>query len=162
MPLNGWENFFVAQLGASAALTGLLFVGMSINMSRIVAIPLLADRALQALSLLTTLLIASTIYLVPNVPPIDPGVGILALGIGDWAFVTHLSRRVLAATVPQYRSAHLFETGLIQFATLSWVAAGAGLLLFGDVAVYLAVPAIVATFLEVVQLSWVLLVEINR
>jgi hypothetical protein len=29
--MSGWENFLVAQVGASAALAGLVFVGVSIN-----------------------------------------------------------------------------------------------------------------------------------
>lgn len=39
--MPGWENFFVAQVGASAALAGLVFVGISINLTKIVAT---ADR----------------------------------------------------------------------------------------------------------------------
>src|SRR3712207_7418971 len=30
----GWENFFTAVAGAAAALTGLIFVGLSINLSK--------------------------------------------------------------------------------------------------------------------------------
>ena len=31
--MTGWENFFLAEVGASAALVGLVFVGISINPS---------------------------------------------------------------------------------------------------------------------------------
>jgi hypothetical protein len=31
--MNGWENLFLGELGAAAALTGLVFVGVSINSS---------------------------------------------------------------------------------------------------------------------------------
>ncbi len=33
--MTGWENFFIAELGASAALAGLVFVGLSINLTKI-------------------------------------------------------------------------------------------------------------------------------
>jgi hypothetical protein len=33
--MTGWENFFIAEMGASAALVGLIFVGVSINLTRI-------------------------------------------------------------------------------------------------------------------------------
>ena len=31
-----WHDFFVAEAGASAALTGLIFVGLSINLDRLI------------------------------------------------------------------------------------------------------------------------------
>ncbi len=45
--MTGWENFFVAEVGASAALAGLIFVGVSINLNRILSLPRLPDRALR-------------------------------------------------------------------------------------------------------------------
>jgi hypothetical protein len=47
--MSGWENFFIAEVGASAALTGLIFVGVSINLARILSFPKLPNRALQPL-----------------------------------------------------------------------------------------------------------------
>ncbi len=162
MPFPAWSDFFAAQLGASAALTGLLFVGISINMPRILSIPVLPDRALEALALLTTLLLASTLYLVPGLAARELGVGIAVLGFGAWAYVSRLSRRVLRATPPPFRRGRLFEVGLIQLALLSWTATGVGLTLLGPDATDLVIPAVLATFLTVAQISWVLLIEINR
>ena len=34
-----WENFFIGELGASAVLTGLVFVGNSINLKKIMESP---------------------------------------------------------------------------------------------------------------------------
>ena len=34
-----WANFFFAEVGASAALVGLLFVAVSINLKRILEVP---------------------------------------------------------------------------------------------------------------------------
>ena len=33
--MASWENFFIAEVGASAAPAGLIFVGVSINLKRI-------------------------------------------------------------------------------------------------------------------------------
>jgi hypothetical protein len=45
----GWDNFFVAEAGASAALAGLLFVALSINLQRIMSLPTLPGRAAEGL-----------------------------------------------------------------------------------------------------------------
>ena len=54
LQMIGWENFNIAEVGASAALLGLLFVGVSINLARIISLPGLPNRALLALIILLT------------------------------------------------------------------------------------------------------------
>jgi hypothetical protein len=55
--LAQWSKFFSAQVGASAALTGLLFVVISINLPKIVANPQLASRSAKALATLAGVLL---------------------------------------------------------------------------------------------------------
>src|SRR5215211_7746283 len=59
--MQDWHDFFLAQAGAAGVLTGLVFVGVSINLDKIVADPSsgLAGRAAEALILLVAVLIAS-------------------------------------------------------------------------------------------------------
>ena len=45
---SGWKSFFMAQV-ASAALAGLVFIGVSINLTKIMSSPSLPDRALEAI-----------------------------------------------------------------------------------------------------------------
>jgi modulator of FtsH protease len=51
-----WSDFALAQLGASAALLGLVFVGFSINLRDIVTDRQLVNRALEAVVALGTVL----------------------------------------------------------------------------------------------------------
>ena len=44
--LADWQVFFAGQLGAGATLVGLLFVGLSLNLARILAAP---ERLVEAL-----------------------------------------------------------------------------------------------------------------
>jgi len=68
-PMSGWDNFFIAQVGASAAFAGLVFVGVSINLTKIVAVPRQVGFALEALVVLLDVLITSSLLLVPGQPP---------------------------------------------------------------------------------------------
>jgi hypothetical protein len=47
-----WTDFLVAAAGATAALVGLVFVGLSINLKRILALPGVSGRAAETVLLL--------------------------------------------------------------------------------------------------------------
>jgi hypothetical protein len=61
LQLSEWGNFFFAEVGASAALAGPVFVGASINLAQILKIPGLPERALEALIALMTVLVVSSL-----------------------------------------------------------------------------------------------------
>ncbi|MEJ0007582.1 MAG: hypothetical protein WDM77_14760 [Steroidobacteraceae bacterium] len=61
--MEAWHDFFVAQVGASSALTGLLFVAVSINLTRILEFAHLPIRAFECLVTLLGILIVSTLGL---------------------------------------------------------------------------------------------------
>jgi hypothetical protein len=84
----GWDNFLVAQIGASSALLGLLFVAVSINLSRILQYRQRPTRAAEALVALFSVLVASTFALVPAQSELAYGVEIAATGVVTWVFQT--------------------------------------------------------------------------
>ena len=71
--MSGWDSFFVAQVGASAALAGLVFVGVSINLTKIMSVADLPARALEAVVVLLSVLIESSLLLVPGQPTVLEG-----------------------------------------------------------------------------------------
>ncbi|MFC3133535.1 hypothetical protein ACFOHM_11190, partial [Microbaculum marinum] len=79
--MDQWANFFLGQVGASAALGGLLFVAASLNLPRILQYPGLPERALAALALLLGILVVSSLMLVPGQPLRLIGAGGLAAGL---------------------------------------------------------------------------------
>jgi modulator of FtsH protease len=78
----------MAEAGASAALTGLIFVGVSLNLSKILSIRMLPDRALEALILLLSALTFSCLLLVPVHSHVVVGIEVLSLGLLLWLGVS--------------------------------------------------------------------------
>jgi len=78
--MEGWDNFFLGQVGASAALVGLLFVAVSLNLTRILSFAILPRRAMIALGLLLSFLLVSSLMLIPGQPRIVVGLEALLVG----------------------------------------------------------------------------------
>lgn len=160
--MDGWANFFVAEVGASAALTGLIFVGVSINLQRIIAFPRLINRALLALVVLGTILVVASLMLTPGQPLWLAGAETLGVGVISWVWVLSLDIRAFIATDRKYRRAYLSNVALSQLATLPYIAAGAIMLRYGSIGLYVLVPAVLLAFIKAITDAWVLLIEINR
>ncbi len=157
-----WDDFFEAQVGASAALAGLLFVGISINMPKIVAEPSLPNRALQALTLLVAILLISTVLLVPGQATVYLGIEVVGIGGAVLALALQSSTRSLKEVREPYRRWHVGETAVVLIATALYPIAGLVMIGVGTEGNYLLVPAFLVSFVVAILDSWVLLVEINR
>jgi modulator of FtsH protease len=79
--LAGWTDFFAADAGASAALAGLLFVAVSINLGRILEFSRLPLRAGEALVALLSVLFVATVGLVPGQSDYAYGLKVAAIGL---------------------------------------------------------------------------------
>ncbi len=160
--LGDWGSFFTAEAGASAALAGLLFVGISLNLAKIVAAAGLPNRALQALTLLFGILLVASLALVPGQSVGLVGLELAFLGAAIVGVALTISLRSLAHTDAAYRRWHLGETTVVGVATALYPIAGVLMLLRGAVGLYLVVPAFLVSFVIALLDTWVLLVEINR
>ena len=158
----GWENFFIAEVGASAALLGLIFVGVSINLTRIISLPGLPNRAFLALIILFTILITCSLLLIPGQSQTLIGIELLVVGLIVWITATRLDVIILLKKEPQYRSSYMLNMALTQLALLPYIVAGIIVLTRGAGGLYWLVPAIIISFIKALLDAWVLLVEINR
>ena len=158
----GWENFFIAEVGASAALLGLIFVGVSINLTRIISLPGLPNRAFLALIILLTILIMCSLLLIPGQSQTLIGIELLVVGLIVWITATRLDVIILLKKEPQYRSSYMLNMALTQSALLPYIIAGIIVLTRGAGGLYWLVPAIIISFIKAILDAWVLLVEINR
>ena len=161
--MTGWENFFIAEVGASAALAGLLFVGVSINLNRILSLPSLPTRAFLALILLLTILVVSSLLLIPGQSLMFIGVEVLIIGLITWTLAIVLDIRTLQKTEAKYRRPFVSTNMVLsQLAALPYPIAGIILLISGAGGLYWLVPAVLFSFIKAIIDAWVLLVEINR
>src|SRR5687767_13322429 len=76
-----WSEFSVAVVGASAALTGLLFVAVSINIEQILAVGALAGRALSTMILFVVPLVVGIPVLVPGQSRTTLGLELIVTGV---------------------------------------------------------------------------------
>lgn len=162
-----WSDFALAQLGASAALLGLVFVGMSINLKDFVGTPILVNRAFEAILLLASVLFTATAVLIPDQSREAVGVELIAVGLLMGAVVARLQAGTGADVVPRgdrgptrgsLLSRRLFGfggTGIVLLAGVALLAEFGGGLYWWPV-------AIVAAYVGAIMNAWVLLVEILR
>jgi hypothetical protein len=165
--MGDWHDFFLAQAGAAGVLTGLVFVGVSINLEKILADPHsgLPGRAAEALILLVAVLTASVLQLVPGQSTALIGVELLAVGLAAWGWIVAIQLRRLGywrTMRPDLRQAFVLRVALGQLATLPLVIAGVAVLTVGPGGLYWLVAGTVFSILAALSEAWVLLVEINR
>ncbi len=149
-------------MGAAAALTGLIFVGLSINLTRILSLPFVANRGLQALLLLLGVVGVDTVVLVPGLTLVQYGIGVLGIGVSLWFVLDEIERRTWKHSDPKFRPWLVRHTLEIQIPCALIVIAGVVFLFGSTQARVWLVPATLVCYLVTVTEAWVLLVEINR
>jgi modulator of FtsH protease len=154
-----WHELFVASAGAAAALAGLVFVAVSINVERILQFHGLPERALQTILLLLAAVVVSILGLIPQSTTalgVELLLATVTLSIGLFysaraAFDTGGNRGWLASrlvvVVPGSLPYLVCALSLLVGAGggLAWIAAG-----------------IIGGMVGAVINAWVLLVEIRR
>ena len=161
--LADWAAFYTAQVGAAAALAGLLFVDISLNLNKILAAPFLPLRAFLALLLLIAILALSSLLLMPGLSQTVAGLGILVVGAVIWLAGTVIEWIGWRHRTPQQHViTFLFNVVLLEAATIPWLAGGTLVLYGASAGYYWLAGGIILAFIKAVGDAWVLLVEINR
>lgn len=158
---DGWAEFFVASTGAAAGLTGLVFVALSINLTRILSLPGLSGRAGETIAMLTEALMVSLLGLAPQRSEAFAA-ELIVVGLIGWMFTVVLFvRRPRAAEGTTHRQV-VGKFVLSQAATLPIIIGGVSLWAGMGGGVYWVLAGLLLLLLYGIGNAWVLLVEILR
>lgn len=161
MDWSDWSNFAVASVGIAGALTGLLFVALSLNLDFILDNGHLPARAGTALATLLAIAVVNLLVLAPGWHASGFGVASGVCAVALLAFVLSTCRATLVRRQPGDPLAWVVQPLVINLVTPALlvalgvqVARGAGLGLLPVVTICGLITA--------VWEAWVLVIEIRR
>ena len=154
------HRFFMGAVGAAAALLGLLFVAIAMNLPQILKFPKLPGRAAATPGILLGALVVSSFALAP-------GQSHNVLGIEIVATVTVVGVQSAWVTPHKYMASdHLSWTLgpliMLLLASLAFIGGGLSLIFGGGGGLSWVLAATLLSFLVASIDAWVLLVEISR
>lgn len=163
---SGWHDFFLAVAGASAALLGLLFVGVSINLAAISGEERvdLRVRAGQAFANLNFVLVIALLMLIPDPEPSSIA---LALGLVAGLGLLRVAQNVYA--VARGRSPYQGRVATVR--RIGWTAVADSVLAFTAWRIWSGTdPGVIENLVTVVivlmigaaDVAWAMLVEVSQ
>jgi len=159
--IDEWSDLFVAVAGAGAALAGLVFVAVSINIERILKLPGVPARALATVLLLLVAVVASIFGLAPGQSTTALGIELLVTGLVAVGVIGRLVLQSEGAS-QRTRGSRLANRALTAAGTVPFALAGASLIAEAGGGLYWLLAGVVAALIGAVINAWVLLVEILR
>lgn len=156
-----WHDYFVAQASASAALAGLMFVSLSINIDRILESPWLPPRAGSSMVLLIGSLVQALLALWPGQPLWVIGAEELTVSAAMCVYALWIL--LVSPLTPKEYGGATSSIVMVLLATLPAIGGSIALLFSGSPeGIYAIALSPVVSIVVGVLNSWVLLVEILR
>jgi hypothetical protein len=153
-----WGDFATIAGSASGALTGLLFVAVSLNRDRVVAHPALRSQAGQTLVLFGLPLIISIVLVIPGTPGWVLGLELVVIAIGCGVAMGMISHgRHPQGDGPEDSLARLLDSVSLNLLTMLLVLVAGCIQLAGDDGLYWLGPAVLVALLNGVTNAWLFL-----
>jgi hypothetical protein len=157
-----WQTLLSMQSSAAATLTGLVFVAASINLTKIVATPLLTIRVVESLVQFLQVFFVCSMMIVPHQSPFALAIEILAVSFISWVMQILGFIRYSRARLGNPHWWLGLRVSLTHCSTIPFFLAAIGLLLGLPNALYWAIPGFCLSFIAGLFNSWVLLIEVAR
>jgi modulator of FtsH protease len=160
--VENWTDLYLGMLGAAAALTGLLFVSISVNLERVVKMGGVPERGLETLVLMLGVILLSMQVLQPQSQE-SFGRSVFLLATLQIIGVSFLQYRRIKLTEGRGRG-HILVLNTVTNQLPGW------LMLIGAVSIhehtgsgmYWLNSALIAAIISYFSNAWILLVEIIR
>lgn len=162
LQLADWQTYFAVQAGAAATLTGLVFVAVSINLTRILSVPGLPGRAFDALLQLLQVFFIASFTLVPHQSAPALATEILVIAVLS-LIAQFISQTRYARLQPDHPRSWLATRIILSLAAaLPFCFCGVLLLPGSPAAIFGLVLGCIFSFVAAVMGAWILLIEILR
>jgi hypothetical protein len=153
-----WSNFAVITGSAAGALTGLLFVAVSLNRERIVRHPPLRGQAGQTLVLFMLPLLLSVLLVIPGSPTAALGTGLIVLAAVAAVVLTLIGRgKKPVGEGSEDRLARLLDRASPNLIVLVFILVAGCLQLAGDDGLYWVAASSVLSLVGGVINAWLFL-----
>jgi hypothetical protein len=157
-----WGTFATISGGGAAALTGLLFVAVSIRIASVAKSQELRNRAAQTLTLFGTVLIVSVLLAIPGQAYRTLGAELVVLAVITGAGLYILDRRAKGAASNQAIAPILDAVSPNTITSVLLLAAGI-VLVFGESAgLYVLVAPVLTAFVGGITSTWLFLIKITE
>ena len=157
-----WANFLIAEVGATAALTGLIIVAVSINLQHILSFPQLPGRAAEMLIMLVGALLVCSFGLMPGQSVEMLGGEIVAVGLLMTVAPIVIQARQLPVLKTQPLTWWLWRSIVALCAAVPVLLGGLYLVAGASHGLYWVAAGVLVTLAATVWNAWVLLIEILR
>lgn len=159
-----WQNFYIVTGGAAAALTGLLFVAMSLHAREIMANRFYSNRAVGTLMSLASQLLMSGAVLIPGQPLWLLGVEVEVAAL---VFVAFTFRQIFTRVQDVPPVASTWTHRLIeQVGGTVWIvlfnAAGISLIVRAGGGLFLLAAVMFFMFAWNIYIAWILITEVSE
>ena len=156
---EAWHDFFLASAGAAAALTGLLFIGLSLHVRYIASSSTHRNMARGSLIGLVLVLVASLIILMPE-SAFWMGMQLVGLNVGYIVFVGGYQLSIYRRMQWRVPTGSILRQGLGILLALFGVLGGATLAAQSGGGLYIAALVVTAIVVWNLRNAWALLMGV--